>query len=120
VVLDPRQRRRHLQPDGRFAVSDVVVKGELPPSLRESMEAWVGCIAGALRETEYRDQRRVAGFENVDVQVTRVYDVEEARTFLADKGLDVDALVAQTQGSVVSAFMRASKPKACCGPSCCG
>jgi ubiquinone/menaquinone biosynthesis C-methylase UbiE len=110
---------RVLKPGGRLAVSDLVVKGELPPAIRHSMEAWVGCIAGALSETEYRDKLTAAGFENVDVEVTRVYDVEEARTFLAEKGLDVDALVAQTQGNVVSAFVRASKPKACCGPSCC-
>ena len=114
-----RETFRVLKPGGRFAVSDVVVKGELPPALRHSMEAWVGCIAGALSETEYRDKLTAAGFENVDVEVTRVYDVEEARTFLAGKGLDVDALVAQTQGNVVSAFVRASKPKSCCGPSCC-
>jgi arsenite methyltransferase len=115
-----REAFRVLKPGGRFAVSDVVVKGELPAALRHSMEAWVGCIAGALSETEYRDKLKAAGFENVDVEVTRVYDVEEARAFLAGKGLQVDALVAQTQGSVVSAFVRASKPKSCCGPSCCG
>jgi SAM-dependent methyltransferase len=114
-----REAFRVLKPGGRLAVSDLVVKGELPPAIRHSMEAWVGCIAGALSETEYRDKLTAAGFENVDVEVTRVYDVEEARTFLAEKGLDVDALVAQTQGNVVSAFVRASKPKACCGPSCC-
>jgi hypothetical protein len=112
-------RFRVLKPGGRFAVSDVVVKGELPPALRHSMTAWVGCIAGALTETEYREKLTAAGFESVDVEVTRVYDVEEARTFLAGEGLDVDALVAQTTGNVVSAFVRASKPKACCGPSCC-
>ena len=114
-----REAFRVLKPGGRFAISDVVVKGELPTALRQSMEAWVGCIAGALSETEYRDKLNAAGFENVDVEVTRVYDVEEARTFLADKGLDVDALVSQTRGDVVSAFVRAAKPKACCGPSCC-
>jgi SAM-dependent methyltransferase len=114
-----REAFRVLRPGGRFAVSDIVVKGELPPALRQSMEAWVGCLAGALSETEYRDKLLAAGFENVDVEVTRVYDAEDARTFLADKGLDVDALVAQTQGNVVSAFVRASKPKICCGPSCC-
>ena len=114
-----REAFRVLKPGGRFAVSDVVVKGELPPALRHSMEAWVGCIAGALSEREYREKLAAAGFEGVDVEVTRVYDIEDARTFLAGKGLDVDALLTQTQGSVVSAFVRASKPKSCCGPSCC-
>jgi SAM-dependent methyltransferase len=111
-----REAFRVLKPGGRFAVSDVVTKGELPPALLHSMEAWVGCIAGALSETSYRDKLTAAGFENVDVEVTRVYNVEEARTFLSGDGLDVDA---QTQGKLVSAFVRASKPRSCCGPSCC-
>src|SRR4029434_1944515 len=93
-----REAFRVLKPGGRFAVSDIVVKGELPAALRQSMTAWVGCIAGALSEIEYRDKLRAAGFEDVDVEASRVYDVEEARTFLAGKGLDVDALLAQTQG----------------------
>ena len=114
-----RETFRVLKPGGRFAVSDIVVKGELPPAVRHSMAAWVGCIAGALSETEYREKLTAAGFDNVDVEVTRVYDFEEARTFLAGEGLDVDALASQTQGNVVSAFVRASKPKGCCGPSCC-
>jgi SAM-dependent methyltransferase len=114
-----REAFRVLKPGGRFAVSDLVVRGELPQALRQSMEAWVGCVAGALTETEYREKLSAAGFEGVDVEVTRVYDVEDARTFLAGKGLDVDAIASQTQGSVVSAFVRASKPNACCGPTCC-
>jgi hypothetical protein len=83
------------------------------------MAAWVGCVAGALSETEYRDKLAAAGFENVDVEVTRVYGVEDAKAFLEGEGHVVDELLAQTQGNVVSAFVRASKPKACCGPSCC-
>jgi len=116
-----REAFRVLKPGGRFAVSDVVVQGELPAAIRQSMQAWVGCLAGALSETEYRDKLEAAGFADVEVQVTRVYDIDDARTFLASKGLAVDALAAQTQGHVVSAFVRAAKPepKACCGPTCC-
>jgi arsenite methyltransferase len=114
-----RETFRVLKPGGRFAVSDVVVKGQLPPALRQSMEAWVGCIAGALSETEYREKLTGAGFQDVTVEVTRVYDVAEARTFLAGEGLDADALADQADGTLVSAFVRASKPASCCGPTCC-
>src|SRR5262245_4436148 len=85
-----REAFRVLKPGGRFAVRDVVVKGELPPAVRHSMTAWVGCVAGALSETEYRNKLTAAGFENVDVGVTRVYGVQEARTFLQAEGHDVD------------------------------
>jgi ubiquinone/menaquinone biosynthesis C-methylase UbiE len=114
-----REAFRVLKPGGRFAVSDVVVRGELPQAVRQSMEAWVGCIAGALDETDYRGKLEAAGFENVDVEVTRRYDLKEAARFLANAGLDIGALAQETRGEVVSAFVRAKKPKACCGPSCC-
>jgi arsenite methyltransferase len=113
---------RVLKPGGRFAVSDVVVRGEVPGAIRKSMELWVGCIAGALEETEYREKLARAGFENVDVEATRIYRAEEAREFLAAAGLDADAAAPQIDGKFISAFVRATKPgakSACCGPACC-
>jgi arsenite methyltransferase len=111
---------RVLKPGGRFAVSDVVVRGEVPAEIRKSMELWVGCIAGALEETAYREKLARAGFENVDVQATRIYRAEEARDFLAAAGLDADAVAPQIDGKFISAFVRATKPAAaCCGPACC-
>jgi arsenite methyltransferase len=113
---------RVLKPGGRFAVSDVVVRGEVPARIRKSMELWVGCIAGALEETEYREKLARAGFENVDVEATRVYRAEEARDFLVGAGLDADAVAPEIDGKFISAFVRATKPaakSACCGPACC-
>ena len=114
---------RVLKPGGRFAVSDVVVRGELPAEARRSMELWVGCVAGALEQGEFERLLRDAGFENPSFEATRVYQVEDARDFLAGTGLDVDAIASQLEGRVVSAFVRASKPaaaaKTCCGPDCC-
>jgi ubiquinone/menaquinone biosynthesis C-methylase UbiE len=110
---------RVLKPGGGFAVSDVVIRGELPEQMRHSMELWVGCIAGALTEQEYREKLTTAGFEDVTVQVTRTYDVEDARAFLAAEGLDVDAVASKVKDKVVSAFVRARKPDSCCGPTCC-
>jgi arsenite methyltransferase len=110
---------RVLKPGGGFAVSDVVIRGELPEQVRHSMELWVGCIAGALTEQEYREKLTTAGFEDVTVQVTRTYDVENARAFLAAEGLDVDAVATKVKDKVVSAFVRARKPASCCGPTCC-
>jgi ubiquinone/menaquinone biosynthesis C-methylase UbiE len=111
---------RVLRPGGRFAVSDVVVRGEVPSAVRKSMELWVGCIAGALEEKEYREKLARAGFENVDVEATRVYRVDEARDFLAAAGLDPDAIAPQVEGKFISAFLRATKPAAParCGPGC--
>jgi arsenite methyltransferase len=110
---------RVLKPGGRFAVSDVVVRGEVPESVRKNMELWVGCIAGALEENEYRDKLAKAGFEAIDVEVTRTYSIEDARAFLTAKGLDVDAVAAEVDGKIVSAFIRAKKPaEVCCGGSC--
>jgi ubiquinone/menaquinone biosynthesis C-methylase UbiE len=113
---------RVLKPGGRFAVSDVVVRGEVPADVRKSMELWVGCIAGALEENEYREKLMRAGFESIDVEATRVYRVEEAREFLASAGLDPEIVGPQIDGKFISAFVRAVKPAAqfaCCGPSCC-
>ena len=113
---------RVLKPGGRLAVSDVVVRGEVPADIRKSMELWVGCIAGALGEDEYREKLHRAGFEAVDIEVTRVYQADEARDFLAAAGLDPDRVAPQIEGKFVSAFVRAVKPAAkstCCAPACC-
>lgn len=110
---------RVLKPGGRFAVSDVVVRGEVPDAVRDSMLLWVGCIAGALQDTEYTQKLKSAGFESVDIEPTRVYDIEDARAFLAGQGVDVDAIAPQVEGKFASAFIRATKPAACCAPGCC-
>ena len=117
-----REAFRVLRPGGRLAVSDVVVRGEVPAGVRRSMELWVGCIAGALEEHDYASRLRAAGFEGVEVDPWRVYEVGDARAFLSGAGLDVDAIAAQVEGRFVSAFIRARKPVtiACCGPACCG
>ena len=115
-----REAFRVLKPGGRFAVSDVVIRGEMPEEVRRSMELWVGCVAGALTEDEYRAKLWAAGFADVELEWTRVYDVEDARAFLAESGLDVDAIAPLVNGKVASAFVRARKPAvACCGPTCC-
>jgi SAM-dependent methyltransferase len=116
-----REAFRVLKPGGRFAVSDVVVRGEVPDDIRRSMELWVGCIAGALKDTDYSDKLRTAGFANVEVEPWRVYNVEDARAFLTEAGLDVDALAPAVNDRFASAFVRAQKPEAesCCGPTCC-
>ena len=110
-----------LKPGGRFAVSDVVVRGGMPPEVRRNMELWVGCIAGALEETEYVSKLQGAGFGDVELEPWRTYRVEDARTFLSEAGLDVDRLAAEVDGRVASAFIRARKPlaSACCGAECC-
>jgi arsenite methyltransferase len=110
---------RVLKPGGRFAVSDVVVRGELPPEVKRSMELWVGCISGALTESDYRQKLAAAGFTDIDLEVTRTYDIEDARAFLNTEGIDVDAVAPAVQDKVVSAFIRATKPASCCGPTCC-
>jgi SAM-dependent methyltransferase len=113
---------RVLRPGGRFAVSDVVVRGDVPEAIRRSMELWVGCVAGALEEDEYRTRLATAGFEAVEVEPTRIYRAADARSFLEDAGLAADALPEQIDGKFMSAFIRARKPlapKACCGPACC-
>jgi arsenite methyltransferase len=113
---------RVLRPGGRFAVSDVVVRGSVPADIRKSMELWVGCVAGALEENEYREKLARAGFESIDVEATRVYKTEEAREFLEAAGLDPETVGPQIDGKFVSSFIRAVKPaakSACCGPTCC-
>ena len=101
---------RVLKPGGRFAVSDVVVRGEVPPAIRRSVELWIGCVAGALEEREYRDKLAKAGFEAIAVEPTRVYKAEDAREFLAGAGLDATAIAPQVDGKFMSAFVRARKP----------
>jgi len=110
---------RVLKPGGRFAVSDVVVRGAVPAAIRKSMELWAGCVAGALSEADYRSKLAAAGFGNIDVEVTRVYGADDARTFLAAEGFDGDAMAKEVDGKFVSAFIRAVKPESCCAPGCC-
>jgi SAM-dependent methyltransferase len=100
---------RVLKPGGRFAVSDVVVRGQMPAELRRNVELWVGCVAGALEEREYRAKLESAGFTDISVEPTRVYELEEAREFLRAQGVDLERLAAQAQGKFMSAFIRASK-----------
>jgi len=111
-----------LKPGGRFAVSDVVVRGDVPDEVRKDMVLWVGCVAGALEENDYLAKLGAAGFEDTSIEPTRVYNVEDARQFLSEAGVDVDAIAPQVNGRFLSAFIRARKPqrRACCGPACCG
>jgi SAM-dependent methyltransferase len=119
-----REAFRVLKPGGRFAVSDVVVRGEVPDEVRQSMLLWVGCVAGALEEQDYRNRLVAAGFAQVDFEPTRVYNIEDARQFLTGSGVDVDAIALLTQGRFMSAFIRGTKPAltdagACCTSGCC-
>jgi|SRR5580658_663399 arsenite methyltransferase len=133
-----REAFRVLKPGGRFAVSDVVTRGEILPEIRQSVLAWVGCIAGALEENDYRRKLGAAGFEKIEVEPTRIYRAEDAREFLTGQGIDVDAMAPQVDGKFFSAFIRAAKPivtvpivtvpivtqpigaqEACCAPACC-
>jgi arsenite methyltransferase len=118
-----REAFRVLKPGGRFAVSDVVTRGEVPEALRRDMLLWVGCIAGALEEDEYKAKLTAAGFEKASIEPTRVYKVEDAREFLSGKGIDVDAMAKEVDGKFMGAFIRAVKPNsesaACCAPRCC-
>lgn len=116
-----REAFRVLKPGGRLAISDVVVRGDMPADIRRSLELWVGCIAGALEETEYVSKLQTAGFEQIEVEPWRVYRLEDARAFLSEGGVDVDRVAPQIDGRVVSASVRARKPKvrSCCGPECC-
>jgi len=133
-----REAFRVLKPGGRFAVSDVVVRGDVPPAIRRNMELWVGCVAGALSDTEYLAKLAAAGFAQAGIEVTRVYSVEDARDFLAGQGEDMQQLALHVEGKFVSGFIRAVKPTvgplaaatdaatakspakaACCAPSCC-
>jgi SAM-dependent methyltransferase len=116
-----REAFRVLKPGGRFAVSDVVVRGDVPAEVRRSMELWVGCIAGALRADDYAAKLAQAGFASIGIEPTRVYGIEDARQFLAGEGIDADAVAPQVEGKFMSAFIRAVKPvsKERCGPPCC-
>jgi SAM-dependent methyltransferase len=115
-----REAFRVLRPGGRFAVSDVVVRGEVPASVRQSMLLWVGCIAGALEASDYRAKLVAAGFVGIDLEPTRTYDIEDARVFLTEAGIAVDEIAPQVDGRFISAFIRATKPKSpCCAPGCC-
>ena len=112
---------RVLKPGGRFAVSDVVTRGGMLPEIRRSMMLWVGCVAGALEENEYKAKLAAAGFENIDIEPTRIYKAEDALSFLKGEGLDAANIAPQIDGKFMSAFIRAQKPlaKSCCGPACC-
>ena len=131
---------RVLKPGGRFAVSDVVVRGEVPAAVRRSMELWVGCVAGALEEGEFKALLADVGFEGADVEPTRLYKSEDARVFLEEAGIAVDEHLHEIDGKFMAAFVRATKPaaapaataptarplamvappaSACCGPDCC-
>jgi SAM-dependent methyltransferase len=116
-----REAFRVLKPGGRFAVSDVVVRGEVPAEVKRSMELWVGCIPGALRDYDYVAKLAKAGFDSIDIEPTRVYSIDDARQFLTGEGIDADAIAPQVEGRFISAFIRAVKPNAkdCCGPACC-
>jgi len=115
-----REAFRVLKPGGRFAVSDVVTRGAVPEEVRQNMLLWVGCIAGALDDESYRQKLVKAGFAAIELEPTRVYNVEDARAFLSGQGIDVDAMAPQVEGKIMSAFVRATKPKAgCCAPGCC-
>ena len=117
-----REAYRVLKPGGRFAVSDVVVRGPVPDDIRRSVELWVGCVAGALQEDEYSRLLGAAGFEEIGIEPWRIYRVEDAREMLTGAGIDVEMAAAQAEGKFASAFVRATKPVksgACCGPTCC-
>jgi SAM-dependent methyltransferase len=113
---------RVLKPGGRFAVSDVVVRGDVPEEIRANMELWIGCVAGALEETEFLQLLTDTGFENPSIEPTRIYKAEDAASFLAGSGLDAMELASEIDGKFMGAFVRATKPakKSCCGPDCCG
>jgi arsenite methyltransferase len=123
-----REAFRVLKPGGRFAVSDVVTRGEIRPEIRKNVLLWVGCVAGALEEADYRGKLQASGFEQVDIEPTRIYKAEDAREFLATEGIDAHAIAPEVDGKIMSAFIRATKPaataakspeKSCCGPTCC-
>jgi arsenite methyltransferase len=117
-----REAFRVLKPGGRFAVSDVVTRGEIMPEIRQSVLLWVGCVAGALDEDEYRSKLAAAGFEHIEIEPTRIYRVDDVREVLSGHNIDVDVLAPQVDGKFLSAFVRAAKPiakQSCCAPTCC-
>ena len=116
-----REAFRVLKPGGRFAVSDVVVRGDVPSAVKTNMELWIGCVAGALEEQEFLDLLQDVGFEKPSIEPTRIHKIEDAAAFLTGSGLDADEFASQIDGKFMSAFVRATKPvKSCCGPDCCG
>jgi arsenite methyltransferase len=112
---------RVLRPGGRFAVADVVVRGDVPAEIKKSLELWVGCVAGALTDYDYVAKLAKVGFDSIGIEPTRVYSIEDARTFLTGHGLDVDVFTSEIEGKFMSGFIRATKPvvSPCCAPSCC-
>jgi arsenite methyltransferase len=116
-----REAFRVLKPGGRFAVSDVLTRGEINDAIRKSVLLWVGCVAGALDEDEYRNRLAAAGFEQISIEPTRIYRVEDAQEFLSSAGVDIEAVAPQVDGKFMSAFVKAVKPakNLCCGPACC-
>ncbi len=114
-----REAFRVLKPGGRFAVSDVVTRGEMLPEIRKSVLLWVGCVAGALEENLYRSKLIAAGFDQVAIEPTRIYHIEDAREFLSGQNIDVESIASEVDGKFMSAFVRAVKPESCCAPSCC-
>jgi arsenite methyltransferase len=115
-----REAFRVLRPGGRFAISDVVVRGEVPEPLKRSMELWIGCVAGALEEQEFLRLLREVGFAKASIEPTRVYKTADAAAFLAESGLEAMALASEIDGKFMGAFVRATKPLTeCCGPDCC-
>ena len=109
---------RVLKPGGRFAMSDVVVRGKVPAEIKKSIELWVGCVAGALSDYEYVEKLAKAGFENIDIEATRVYDIGDARAFLSGRGINVDEFARALEGKFISAFVRANKATTdCCASS---
>jgi arsenite methyltransferase len=118
-----REAFRVLKPGGRFAVSDIVTRGEMNPELRKSALLWAGCVAGALEENEYRSKLASAGFEQITIEPTRIYSVEDARASFGSAGVDINAFASELEGKFMSGFVRAVKPvvaaKNCCAPTCC-
>jgi arsenite methyltransferase len=116
-----REAFRVLKPGGRFAVSDVVVRGEVPDEIRNSILLWAGCIAGALQDSDYIAKLTKAGFDSIDIEPTRIYSLEDARALLSTEGFDLDAIAPHVEGKFISAFIRATKPAAssCCTATCC-
>jgi SAM-dependent methyltransferase len=114
-----REAFRVLKPGGRFAVSDVVTRGEVAAEVLQNMLLWVGCTAGALQDSEYISKLAAAGFDGIDIEPTRVYSIEDAGTFLSGRGVDVAAIAPQVEGKFMSAFICATKPASCCAPGCC-
>lgn len=115
-----REAFRVLKPGGRFAISDVVVLGDVPGDIRKNVELWAGCVAGALHRDEYQSILTETGFENIGIEPTRIYEGQDVRDLLAGTNLATDSIIAQVDGKFASAFVRAHKPAtACCGPDCC-